>query len=778
MLENTPKTVKPRKDTMGVSMGINLSKDTSKLEVCFGGFAPTVMNAGLQVNELVDQAEERAREHKRAREQAAALEASRASEPRLFVDEAGVEWTYVVLDGSAVRIEKCKTDLEALRIPDMIEGMSVAALAADACAYLPNIIELYCPDDLVSVGYCAFRGCKKLVRARLPRKLANYDSSWFRNCGNLKELELPGYVEQLDSSIFDNDSLAKLVIGEGAYAIAPGAFGKSKLEAIEVAEGNPFLKTDGLALYSKDGSAMLALCVPVEKYRVVEGCRYIARKGMSGFDCVKSVEVPKSLEVVDGFAFWRTNISEFSAPATLKQLGEKAFFNCRALEKVSFEEGLVKIGENAFTGTRISELRLPSTIEELGSPLAAGTKLVYAGPEATFGIAGGGVALKLDEFGGLYREGELGPEFVLLLDPDAKSYEVREGIVRICEGAFAGHEKLEEVKLPESIVEIGVGAFKACRSLERVNMPEGVHLIDEEAFLDTNLKSVYLPSGLERLGKNALVTKGAHYSVSMRQARVAPSLREIAVGEGNERFIMQGSLLLERAGTDGSMRVLLCTGSEEVVRIPSEVNEIAPYALNNVKGIRELYLSDRIVLVGIRGLAVDGFVELLHIDLVKMQHGRDYFELRFPDTDRGIQQMMLALSVPDHVNVEVIFEHYDTAITNGSSFDAATEKGLDLYDQAERLLRRLKDPVFLSEVNRQLCERFLTNNVMQVCVALAKHDDRELLDAMLDLGFLNADNIYAVIERIGAVQDATMTNYLLEARRLRFEQSVFDDFDL
>ena len=42
---------------MGVSMGINLSHDTSRLEVCFGGFAPTAMNASVGLNEIVDKAE-------------------------------------------------------------------------------------------------------------------------------------------------------------------------------------------------------------------------------------------------------------------------------------------------------------------------------------------------------------------------------------------------------------------------------------------------------------------------------------------------------------------------------------------------------------------------------------------------------------------------------------------------------------------------------------------------------------------------------------------------
>lgn len=763
---------------MGVSLGVNLSADTKRLEVCFGGFAPTAMNASVGMTDIVEQAEALMRERREANERLAAVEAARASEPRVWVDELGTEWTYVVLDGTEIRIEKCKTSVEALVVPSEIEGMPVVSLAADSCAYLASVCDLTCPDTVVSIGYCAFRGCKNLRRTKLPAYVRNYDSGWFRSCEKLEELWLPGHLERLGSSIFDATSLRRLRVGVGTYAVEPGAFGRSRLEHVEADEGNPFMQSDGMALYSRGGDVLLALAVPVDRYCVTEGCKVIGRKGFSGFACLSEVDLPSSVEVIDGFAFFRTGIRALKAPASLKHLGEKAFFNCRAFERIEFADGLLSVGENAFTGTCITELRLPSTVEQLGNPLAAGTGLTYAGPDATFSISPGGKALELDSEGGLYRMTEAGLEFACLLDPLATRYEVRAGTVALAENSFAMHASIESVRLPEGISTIGQAAFKGCRALTCVNIPESVTRIEDEAFLDTNIVSAYLPAGLRHLGANALVTQGAHFSASVKTARIEPSLREIVIGEGNARFAMEGGLLLERAGTDGSMRVLLCLGGVEVVRIPPEVNEIAPYAFNNVRGIREIYLSDRIVMVGIRGLAIDGFVELIHIDLVKSRYGRNSFDLRFPGTDRGMQQMMLALSVPDHVNIEILFGHYDTAIANGSSFDAATEKGLAVYDQATRLLARLCDPVFLSEVNRQLCERFLRNNVAEVCVALAKHDDRASFDAMLDLGFLNEGNIYEIIDRIGVVQDASITNYLLEARRLRFGQSVFDDFDL
>lgn len=775
---------------MGVSLGINLSsKDVLQADASFGGVSAAAALAS-DPGASVDRAEVLMRKRRAEKERLAAIEAARASDQTTWEDAAGTLWIYVVLDGSDVRIESCRTQAERLEVPGEIDGMPVVALAADACANLPSVVEAICPDSLLSVGFCAFRGCRNLKRVALPAGLSSYDSGWFRGCEKLEDLTLPGGLERIGPNVFDSPNLRILRIGAATSAVEPGAFGKSRLESVEVALSNPFLKTDGRALYSKDGCALLALAVPAESYRIAEGCRVLERKAFGFFGCLKEVGVPSTLEVVRAFAFARTGISAFAGPPSLRCVEEKAFFNCGNLERASFAEGLASLGANAFTGTRVSELLLPSTLRELGNPVAANTGLVFAGPQATFGVArgegdaedaGAGErtgAFELDECGGLYRTGEDGPTFVMLLDPQAAFYEVREGVVRIGDEAFAGHGHLAEVVLPAGLREIGSAAFRGCRALKRANVPESVIRIGDEAFLETNLENVFLPAGLEHLGANALVTQGAHFSASIRAGRVSPSLREVRVGEGNERFSVEGGLLLERSGSGRSMRVLLCLDGTEVVRVPREVNEIAPYAFNNVQGVRELYLSDRIVVVGIRGLAVDGFVELVHVDLVREQNGRGFFELRFPDTDRGVQQMMLALSVPDHVSVEALFEHYDTAITNGSSFDAATERGLGLYDQATRLIGRLLDPVYLSEVNRQLCERFLRGNAERICVELAKHDDRAALDAMLDFGFLNEGNIYAVIDRVGALQDAAIVNYLLEARRMRFEQSVFDDFEL
>lgn len=727
------------------------------------------LSDGSASREQVLSAEKRIRLRREAIEKAAALEAARTSEQRAWMDEAGNIWRYVILDDAEARIERCEPCVGVVVAPDHLEGKPVVSLATDAFAYLDVIESVWLPDSVLSIGFSAFRECRSLRFIRFPETLPTFDSNWLRNCTSLERLELPGRLSRIDASIFDIPHLKTLRIGAGANEVVPGAFQKSALEALEVDPANPLLKTDGRALYSFDASIMVALAVPSEHYKVLDGCHAIAKKGFSHFKCLKDIELPDSIEVLGDFSFSKTGITAFFAPDSLKTIGEKAFFSCSVLGEIHLNDGLVEVRANAFTDTAIAELRLPASVERLGNPLAAGVGLTYVGKEATFSIAAGSDHLLLDEEGCLYRKMPEGLILDRMMNPDIATYAVREGTVAIADDAFNGHGKLVRIEFPEGLAVVGKRAFKACRKLAHVLISSTVRMIEDEAFLDTALEEVALPSGLEKLGVNALVTYGAHHGER-------PTLRRLQVGDDNEIYCVRESQLLERK-QNGSYRTLLCFGDNEVVRIPAEVNELAPYAFNGVSGIKEMYLSDRISTVGMRGLGIDGLIEWVHLDLKEPIDGHKSLTLHFPLTDRSAQQQMLALSVPDHVDARLIFEHYDTAIINASSFDAQSAERMALYDQATRLVARLKDPVFLTEVNRNMCIRVLRTSIGDICVEAAKHDDRILLDDLLNLGFVNGDNITEVIDRVGAVQDASITGYLLEAKRERFGMEALD-FDL
>ncbi len=744
--------------------------DVSKLDIGFGGFTPTSFEDEEEAREKLLEAQERARQLRISREQIEELEAARASEERSWTDDRGNAWSYVTLDDSDVRITKCDPQSTVLNIPSEIEEKPVVVLGDDACSYLPDIEEIICPDSIILMGGCVFRECSNLRRATLSRNLNTYSSDWFRGCHKLEYLVLPGQMQELNASLFDAPALKQVVVGAGTEEVTSGAFIKSKLDSFEIDPENPFIMTDGEGIYSRDGGVLMALAVPKKEYQVQVGCRVVSRKGFSNFRDLEQVTMPDTVEVLEPFAFASTGVTSFTAPSSLKRIEEKAFFNCSKLSEVDLNEGLLFIGDNAFTGTALKQLRLPASIDHIGKTPTARTTLTYSGTDATFSIDPTSTCMRLDLAGGLYREDDEGKRLVRMMDEQCVSYTVEEGTFAIEEEAFLNHAHIAEVDIASGLHEIRKGAFRGCHELMQVTIPDSVQSIDDEAFLDTNIASIYLPAGLHHLGENALITYGAHHGES------EPALHEVKVDEQNEQFFIEPGLLLEKK-QDGNVRVVLCTGDVDEVHIPAEVNAIAPYAFNGLQKLSELYLSDRINNVGVRGLAVNCLIEHIHVDLVEPIEGHDYFDLYFPDSDRSIQQLRLALSVPSFVNVPALFEHYDNAIVNASSFDVRSQRAMSTYDQSTRILDRLRDPVLFTAVNRSMVDRVLKNHLEDICISFAEHDDRKAIDELCDFGYLNADNIIKVIESVGVVQDAAMTNYLLEIKRERFKQDTID-FDL
>lgn len=702
-------------------------------------------------------------EQRQAADRAKALERARFSEPREFTEADGTVWGYVTIDDAEVKITSCTTQRTDLEFPREIEGKPVVALAVDSCAEL-DVESIVCHEQIQSIESRAFRSCKNLKKLVLPAQLATFEASWYARCEVLETLVLPGMLAKMDGTVFDAP-LKHLTLGAGLSEIEPGAFAKSQLESIEVDEASPFLRTDGLALIEVPTKTLLALAIPQQSYTVEDGIEHLARKAFSTFPGLEEVILPDSVVSIEGFAYARTSVSSFTAPASLEEIGEKAFFHCDKLAEVIINEGFRILGDEAFCATPLEQLHLPASTEAVGVP-GDRTKLTFRGVDAGFSIAEG-ADLFMDASGGLYRRGPEGLVFVRLLDADVESYEVLDGTIELGEACCDHHRKLAEVTIPDGVTVIRSCAFRDCKKLTVAHVPDSVETFEERAFFDSGLEEIHIPAKLANLGDNALVTWGAHRDLGK------PSLSRIDVSPKNKRYLMEGGMLCER-WESGKGRIIVFTGTEEVVRFPDWVIAVAAYAFNGARGIRELWISERVASVGIRGLAVSCYIELIHVDLKEPVMGHDYLDIRFPDIDRSVQQISLAFSSSDRVDPKLIYKHHDTLLARSSGYDALQGNGLDLYEQAMRIVGRLKDPVYFEYNTKTLCESFMRENLLDVCVAVARHDDRATMEALFDLGFIMRDNVVEVIDAVGKVEDAAMTSFLLELKRTRLGDASFD----
>ena len=732
-----------------------------------------------------------------------AREDERCGEPRHEATDDGVIWEFVVVDEEFARIVGCELPEVApcvLAVPGELGDLVVLELGPGACESLAGVEEIVCADCIQVIGPSAFRMCRDLRRLVLPDATANFDSSWVNQCRALEELVLPGMLERVDLEVFGVDGLRRLTIGMGTSTVEPGACANSKLALVHVDARNPFLATDCISIFERahvgedDGQMRLAaVAVPVEEYEVPVSCVEIGAKAFACCPELRSVTLPDGVQSIGAHAFSRTKLREFTAPTSLRRIEKRAFFRCRELEGVMLDEGLVEIGEEAFAESGITELRVPVSVRQLACDCVARTDVRCSGDDATLVIEDGGM-LWLDERGVLYASdwdkwtGHLShllpvhadtetndlsicPSRVLVgaMEPELVEYAVAPGCEIICERAFANMPRLQRVTLPEGVVEIGDAAFRGSRSLRSVHFPESLRSIGDEAFFDTALEGVYLPAAFEHLGKLALVTAGAR-SIGGR-----PSLVNVRVSPNCARFYHTGGLLCERTD-EGTSRVVLYDESRADVTIPHEVDTLAPFAFGNATQLSSLAIGTNVRHIQDRALNVNCLIEHIRVDFVEPIQGHDCVDLHFPVTFRSLNEIVRGFNSMTYLNPEALLARYDACVVNMHDYDAKSMAPIDLYGQLTRIIGRLRDPLFLSENTRRMYGQILRDNLVEMCVAAARHDDRESVDALVDLGYLDRETLLPVIEAVGALQDAAMTGYLLELQRTLAGRGL--DFEL
>lgn len=169
-----------------------------------------------------------------------------------------------------------------------------------------------------------------------------------------------------------------------------------KLEYFDLELRQRALKSIDGVLYSKKGDRLI--CCPAGRRHLVipEGVTEIEPRVFSCCD-IESVEFPDSLRIIGEGAFshcdklksikfgngiekigsqnddegcffaYCTELEEIEFPPSLKYLGQNAFYGCKNLKRVRFNDGLMVIDKDAFNYcTNLKEVTLPYSLQEIG----------------------------------------------------------------------------------------------------------------------------------------------------------------------------------------------------------------------------------------------------------------------------------------------------------------------------------------------------------------------------------------------------------------------------
>ncbi|MBO4494316.1 MAG: DUF4214 domain-containing protein [Clostridiales bacterium] len=188
------------------------------------------------------------------------------------------------------------------------------------------------PSDLTSLTIPAKIGDQTVI---------GIDSSFIHN-ETLTSVTLPSTLKTIGDFAFSGcPSLASIKIPASVESIGQGVFAQDLALKITVDSKNASYCVVGNSIYSKDMTHLVA----------APSC--------------SSISIPDTVTDIDGYAFYyNSNIKSITLPGSVKTLGEGAFGDATALEKLEFTDGsLTTIGDHAFNGTTsLTELTIPASV--------------------------------------------------------------------------------------------------------------------------------------------------------------------------------------------------------------------------------------------------------------------------------------------------------------------------------------------------------------------------------------------------------------------------------
>lgn len=337
------------------------------------------------------------------------------------------------------------TEVRYVTLPD-----SVTSLGSEAFKNCP-LQDIKLSAGLTEIPENLFNGCDILTELTIPEGVTTMPANALSGMVNLQTLNLPSTLEQVQLSSLNLESLeipdgpttvtlsnltslAALTLPETATSLTLS--GLSALEAVKVPDsvGNMSIRYWTPELHGTAGGY-------AQSYADANGLRFV------DIDAVRAaITYTASDTGVTVTGFNADSVpARMNLPAKLDGLpiiaiGERAFYNCAALESIGLPEGLTSIGSMAFSGcSALQAIEMPDGVRSVGDQVCYGcaslTRAVWPASATTIG-------------------------FWAFADcPMLESLTIPEGVTLISDGGFiSGCTRLRELTIPSTMTSLNLNS--------------------------------------------------------------------------------------------------------------------------------------------------------------------------------------------------------------------------------------------------------------------------------------------------------------------------------
>lgn len=458
-------------------------------------------------------------------------------------------------------------DIKEISLPGTIKK-----IANQTFMNCKNLQTVWLGEGISYVSNEMFYNCTALQNVSLPNSLQYIGNLAFGVCTSLKSLQLPEALESLGDRVFSGcESLSNIELPESLHAIGPLCFyGCKELSTIKVNSANPYLATDGKAIFNKD-KTVLYTAIPLTSYNVPSTVRELKHHAFSNQKDITSITLPEGLVNIGSNAFdFCSKLEQLVIPSTVDSIGENAFYSCSALQQINIPQGIKYLADAVLSGTGIKTLDIPSSVNYIGESAFSNCKSLQL--------------IKL-------------PERLTLLNYNL----------------FNGCEQLSDIQIPSNVTTIKNNAFNDCKALKTITLPASLCTFENTSWSDNSIFS-----GCSAL-KSILVEAGNKYYESDGTAlynKAKDTLICFPAGVTGVVVPQSVKTIGEKAfcGCDSLQNIMFEDGVSDLI--------IEQYAFENCKNINRLVITS-----GIKETKYGAFNDA-HINklVITTTHPRSFYE--------------------------------------------------------------------------------------------------------------------------------------------------------
>ncbi len=250
-----------------------------------------------------------------------------------------------------------------------------------------------------------------------------------------------------------------------------------------------------------------------------EGITNIGKAAFT-YSAITSITLPSSLRLIDANAFQDCNqLSSIDIPEGVTTIGASVFYGCSNLSKIVLPNTLTSIGNNVLgynssVTAVVSHIKepfaIPNNVFGVSQWDEESQKSVYNPCNATLYVPEGTKALYEQIEGWTkFKEIKEGEVMEAVVDGIKYSYQPSSNKATVIRGDY---ENLESVTIPGTVkigdatyqvAEIAVRAFSELENLKTVTIGEGITAIPDNAFSNSGITQLTLPSTLKSIGNDA-----------------------------------------------------------------------------------------------------------------------------------------------------------------------------------------------------------------------------------------------------------------------------------